>query len=429
MDQTTVGISDISLYLPKNRILLNTILAKRTKENPEIQTRLSRAIQSTDQVSIRFPSLWEDAAVLAGNSVLRLMNQQNGDLGILRYFVVGTETTVDLSKSMSAYVQGMLGKSPYPIPSKISSFQVQHACAGATLGMLSVAGLLAAAGKTGETGLVIASDIARYDAPSTAEITQGAGSAAMLVEVNPKLVSFNLETQGFSSNDVDDFFRPLGSTTAKVKGRYSVQCYNEALDEAFGDFCERSNRSPKEVLENTDYFVFHVPFAKMANTAVRRLLSNHLGIFAQEAEDFLSPRGFFEALQVTGDVGNIYTGAIYLNLMATLYQQYQIHGDSIIGKKILFSSYGSGNTMVVFDGEVMPNAPEIIKQWDFGAYISNYQESNFDEYLSWIDRSYTFETFENQKDTILTSAEPGFFYLESIREDGYRNYQYKNTST
>jgi len=429
MHQTTVGISDISLYLPKNRIFLDTILKKRTEENQEIHTRLSRAIQSTDQVSIRFPALWEDAAVIAGNSALRLLSQQNGNIGILRYFVVGTETTVDLSKSMSAYVQGMLSKSPYPIPSKMSSFQVQHACAGATLGMLSVAGLLAAAGKDGETGMVIASDIARYDAPSTAEITQGAGSAAMLVEVNPKLVSFNLETQGFSSNDVDDFFRPLGSTTAKVKGRYSVQCYNEALDEAFGDFCERSNRNPKEVIENTDYFVFHVPFAKMANTAVRRLLSNHLGIFAQEAEDFLRPRGFFEALQVTGDVGNIYTGAIYLNLMATLYQQYKVHGKGIVGKKILFSSYGSGNTMVVFDGEVMPHAPEIIANWAMDNYLNHVKEASFDEYLEWIQRVYNYETFKDTSGNLGSHVDSGLFYLDSIREDGYRNYLYKSFST
>ncbi len=424
MNKTTIGISDISVYLPQNRILVEKILSKRSEDDPAFHTRLSRAIASTDQYAIRFPSQWEDSAVLAANATLRLL-EQKPDPGEVRYLVVGSETTVDLSKSMSAYVQGMIAKSPTPLPTKLSSFQVQHACAGATLGMLSVAALIQAAGRPGESGIVVASDIARYDAPSTAEITQGSGAAAMLIEKNPKLLSFDLDSQGFSSSDVDDFFRPLGSTTAKVKGRYSVQCYNDALDEAFLDFCTRKGLTATEALEQTDYFVFHVPFAKMANTAVRRLLSNHLNIFGTEAEEFLAPRGFFSALDVTAYIGNMYTGAIYLNLMATLYQEYQKIGKDIVGKKILFSSYGSGNTMVVFDGVVMEDAPRIIEGWDPDDFLNHYQEVEFPEYEQWLNRVYDTANYNPETAGEPEAALAGRFYLHSIREDGYRDYRIK----
>jgi hydroxymethylglutaryl-CoA synthase len=425
-----VGISDISIYLPQNRISLEEILIKRTIDNPYFERRLSRAIKSTDQKAIRFPSPWEDASVLAGNALLRLLHQ-GITLEKLRYLVVGTETSVDMSKSMSAYVQGMIEKTDYSLPGTISSYQVQHACAGATLGMLSIAGLLKAASLPGENGILIASDIARYDAPSTAEITQGSGAAAMLIEKDPKLVSLDLYTQGFSSRNVDDFFRPLGSTTAKVKGRYSVECYNNALDEAFADYCSRCGKEPATVLNDTDYFVFHVPFAKMANTAVRRLLANHLNIINSDAENFLLKRGFFQALDVTAQVGNMYTGAIYLNLMATLYQQYKIIGKAIIGKKILFSSYGSGNTMLVFEGEVMPGAVEIITAWNPDDFLNHFSEQDFSEYEKWIEKSFAPEVYNSEFElgNYFSKIKKGSFFLKFIRpEDHYREYDYLEES-
>ena len=425
MTTNCVGISDISIYLPKNRILLDSILSQRIAESPDQELRLRRAVESTDQKAIRFPAYWEDSAVLGGNATLRLLRQQADRIDSVRYFVVGTETTADLSKSMSAYIQGMLDQTDLPLPTRITSFQVQHACAGATLGMLSVAGLLQAAGRDGDAGIVTAADIARYEAPSTAEITQGAGSASMLIERNPRLVALELETQGFSSKDVDDFFRPLGSVTAKVKGRYSVQCYNDALEEAFADFCERSELSPRQALEGTDYFVFHVPFARMASTAVRRLLSNHLGLGQEEATNRLEQSGFLRALEVTAHVGNMYTAAIYLNLMATLHQEYQRIGNDIVGKKILFSSYGSGNTMVVFSGRVMEDAPLIISQWKADDYLNHFDQKDFPAYQAWLERKQDSCCHSVHYQDLATAIEADSFFLETIREDGYRNYRYK----
>ncbi|TVR07026.1 MAG: hydroxymethylglutaryl-CoA synthase, partial [Spirochaetaceae bacterium] len=219
MKHTPVGISDLTLYVPNPVMELDSLIERRIAEEPKLERRLLRAIETTGQKSMRYPELWQDNATLSAQAAHTLLSRANRDsVSGLRYLAVGTETSVDHSKPIAAYVEGMLQGAGVPVPEQISTFQVQHACAGGTISMLSVGALLQVSGRSGESGVVICSDIARYDAPSTAEITQGAGAVAMLIETNPALIELDLQTQGYASRDVDDFFRPIGSVTAKVKG-------------------------------------------------------------------------------------------------------------------------------------------------------------------------------------------------------------------
>ncbi|MFW5742984.1 MAG: hydroxymethylglutaryl-CoA synthase, partial [Spirochaetota bacterium] len=242
---------------------LDTLVAHRIAEDPKFERRLKRAIEKTGQGAIRFPAPYEDSATLAAQASYSLLRRNPDSTRRLRYIGTGTETTVDQSKPVAAYLEGMLQNSGVDVPETMMTFQTQHACAGGTIAMMSIAGLLAGSSQD-DSGLVVSSDIARYEAPSTAEITQGAGAVSLLVERDPKLVELDLDTQGLCSRDVDDFFRPIGSVTAKVKGAYSMQCYNEALEVAFEDHCKRRGTKPADVLSSTDMFVFHVPFKLMA---------------------------------------------------------------------------------------------------------------------------------------------------------------------
>ena len=424
MDNQTIGISDIALYIPSPKITIEAILSARIKENPTFANRLRRAVDTTGQKAIRFPDVFEDNATIAANSAKRLldMNSDN-DLSNLRYLAVGTETAVDMSKPVSAYVGGMLQRAGYALPATISNFQVQHACAGGTLAMLSVAALLQAGPRKNENGIVICSDIARYDAPSTAEITQGAGATSLLIEHNPSLVELDMETQGYSSSDVDDFFRPLGSITAKVKGLYSMQCYHSALDEALKDHASRNGKALSDIINETDMFVFHVPFAQMAVNAIKRLLKQHLRLGEPAAEAFLNVRGFRRALEATAQVGNIYTGALYLNMAAQLSENYALYGRDIIGKKMLITSYGSGNTMIVLSGRVSERAPKQLERWNIPAQLNHDRQASWDEYERWMrlpaDRPSKEIPIED------TERPHNIFILDGIREDGYRQYSYR----
>ncbi len=417
-----VGISDLSLYLPRPHIELNSLVEYRIQSNPSLERRLRRALSTTGQIDMRFPELWQDNSTLAAQSTHNLLTAGSApDISKLRYISVGTETPVDHSKPVAAYVEGMLQRGGLDVPTSLSTFQVQHACAGGTVALMGVGALLQLSSREDESGVVICSDIARYDAPSTAEITQGAGAVALSVENDPKLVEIDLATPGYSSKDVDDFFRPLGSTTAKVKGGYSVQCYHEALDAAFLDHCARRGTEPKKVLAETDMFVVHVPFYRMAITAMSNLLSKHIGGAEHDIERFLADRGFYDGLDPTRSIGNIYSGSVYMALMFQLAERYNALGDDIVGKNVLLASYGSGNTMVVLSMRVAESAPQVIAEWDIERILADSRETSVEEYEAWLEFPLDREAYAQRIEGM--EVPRGAYYLASIREDGYREYR------
>ena len=255
--KTVVGINDISLYLPSLQIDIGRLIRRRIEENSLLRTALKRAFDYTQQKKVRFPEWWEDCATMAAQSSLRLLTRGSLSLSDLRYLAVGTETTVDHSKPVAAYVEGMLQNAGCAVPEGISTFQTQHACAGGMISLLAVLALLSVSNRPAENGVVICSDIARYDAASTAEITQGAGAVSMSTCIDPKLLEIDVATAGYSSNDVDDFFRPIGSDTARVRGGYSMKCYKRAVSQALMDHCGRAGQEPQAVLASTDAFALH----------------------------------------------------------------------------------------------------------------------------------------------------------------------------
>lgn len=117
-----VGISDIQVHLPESHVDLQTITEERITENPVL------------------------------------------DLSRVRYLTVGAESGVDHSKPVSSYVAGMLQSAGVELPRSLTSFQVQHACAGETRSLRSAAASLRAAGRSVPAGLsrnVVACPIGR----------------------------------------------------------------------------------------------------------------------------------------------------------------------------------------------------------------------------------------------------------------------------
>ncbi|MFP4152711.1 MAG: hydroxymethylglutaryl-CoA synthase family protein [Alkalispirochaeta sp.] len=421
MEKKTVGISDMSLFVPTARISLASILQRRAAEDPSFERRLRRAIESTEQVSLRFTRRWQDPVTMAAQAS-RILLLRTDAAPSIRYFGVGTESSVDMSKPIAAYAHGALQRSGVPLPRELSTFQVQHACAGGTIAMMSIAGMLQAAGRNGERGLVVCSDVARYDTPSTAEITQGAGAVAMLIEENPQLLELDLTTVGLASNDVDDFFRPLPSITARVKGRYSVECYNEALDTAFLDHARRSGDDPKTLLHNTDLFVVHVPFYKMAITGMTRLVEHYLGVSPSDAHEFLNTHHFYEGIEAARYIGNIYSGSAYMSLMFALWRRWKVEGAGIVGKRITLASYGSGNTMSVIGARVAKDAPAVLAEWDLQEILDSGADASVEAYREFVAKdTYTWETGEVCDGH---EVEGGEYFLRSIRDDGYREYDF-----
>lgn len=423
MSTNTIGLSDIALHLPEPHIELDKIVAERVKQDPSLEKHLDRALKVTGQRGLRFNLIYEDTATMAAQACLNLTQRGLLKRDHVRFLTIGTETGVDMSKAASSYVLGLMEKAGLPFPKNLSTFQVQHACAGGTLSMITVAGFLHAASLNGDTAVVLTSDIARYPTPSTAEITQGAGATALMIKRNPDLITFDLNSVGFFSKDTDDFFRPLGSPVAMVKGGYSVQCYHESLIGAFEDHCDRLGVSPAEDLASIDIFALHVPYSLLPVGAMEKLLAKYLGMDKETADAYLKEKGFYQSVYPTSEVGNIYTGSLFLGLAWALKDRYAQFGDSIIGKKVMMASYGSGNTMAVLTGYVAPNAPRVIQTWDLESILRPNYQASFEEYVEWTQaypsRESLAEKLEKQQ------PKPGTFYLKNLREDGYREYDFR----
>jgi hydroxymethylglutaryl-CoA synthase len=400
---------------------LEVLVDNRVRANPGLARHLERALRVTGQKSIRFPERGEDSVCLAATAAHRLFKSPFTDAHSVRHLAVGTETEVDHSKPVSAYLQGILQGAGIALPDTVTSFEVKHACAGGAIALVSVAAMLAAGGRNGDSGIVVSTDVARYETHSTAEITQGAGAVAVSVERSPRLVTLDLRTMGFHSRDVDDFFRPLSSTTARVNGSYSMRCYEEALAGAFFDYCSRSGQEPKNALRDTDYFVLHTPFRNMPAAAMEKLLQRVLGVSQDGAREFLVEKSFDAAVDPFAKIGNLYTGSIPAGLAFLLDDRFKAHGSDIIGKRILIASYGSGNTMMIIAATVAADAPDVLRSWELDTVFSSARPASFEEYEEW-----TSTPVAEPLSTPERVAAADTFVLSGIRKDGYREYSPRN---
>jgi hypothetical protein len=76
--------------------------------------------------------------------------------------------------------------------------------------------------------------------------------------------------------------------------------------------------------------------------------------------------------------------------------------------------------MAVFSGTVSPNAASVIGRWDLQSLLEGARDATIEEYEQWIEGPYE-PTGLNMSPNSDDSNKP-YFALESIREDGYREY-------
>jgi hydroxymethylglutaryl-CoA synthase len=208
-----------------------------------------------------------------------------------------------------------------------------------------------------------------------------------------------------------------------VKGAYSLKCYSEGFEEAFLDHCRRRGEQPAAVLDSTDFFVLHTPFRNLPEMVMLRLLSRVLGTTADSGREFLRRRGFEASLAAVAEVGNTYTGSLYLCLAATLADRYREQGSQIAERSVLMASYGSGNTMAVISARVAAEAPAVIAGWDIEGLLADGRPASWERYTQWMKAN-------GHGPDLLPGTEsagchPGRYYLRSLRADGYREYGFR----
>jgi hydroxymethylglutaryl-CoA synthase len=307
---------------------------------------------------------WEDPVALAANAAARVLEGPGVDRERIGLCVVGSETAVDHSKPIAAFLHGLLG-----LPAQARVYETKHACFGGTAGLFTALDWIASGSARGRAALVICTDIARYALRSAGEPTQGAGAVALLVRERPRLVSFEPTESASWSRDVDDFWRPLDRKEALVDGHLSVQCYLDAISGAYRGWTELTRG--KVALARRCY---HVPYGKMALKAHRHVRA--LDGLSEAEADATFAREVAPSLAMPAELGNIYTGSLYLALASLL----RAEASSLEGQHVGHFSYGSGCTAEFFAGRVVEGAGALCALLELGQPLEHRKRYTVAEY-------------------------------------------------
>ena len=288
--------------------------------------------------------------------------------------IVSTESGIDNSKASAIYIKHLLGLSDFT-----RTVEMKEACYSATAAIQFAKGVVAL--NPQETVLVIAADIARYGLNTPGEVTQGAGAVAMLISRNPHILTLEDTTVAYSK-DIMDFWRPLYATEALVDGKYSTNVYIEFFLQTFTRYQQLTGRE----LADFAALTFHMPFTKMGKKGLEGLLKDRNDEVAQRLRTQLTASQLFSR-----QVGNLYTGSLYLSLMSLLQ-----NSDLRAGSRIGLFSYGSGAegefyTGILEDGyeHYMNNIQEELKH-RHQASVAEY-EKLFSSQLGMNDRDIEFD--------------------------------------
>lgn len=169
-------------------------------------------------------------------------------------------------------MQGLLG-----IGHRTRVYEIKHACYGGTVAIMNAVNWVRSQQHRGKKALVITTDIAKYGLNTLGEPTQGAGAVAFIISDETEFVHFLPDLNAFYSNDVHDFWRPNGYLTPMVDGKYSIECYLDALEFCTKDLQDNLiQETGKQLLDFVDYFIYHLPFTRMAYKAHSKMLATLL---------------------------------------------------------------------------------------------------------------------------------------------------------
>lgn len=199
----SIGIDDLTVYIPKLYLPIAD-LAKARNIDPE---KLRHGLGLIDMA---VADAHEDAATLAANAVVQLIDQNGLDPRRIGRLYLGTESALDGAKPTATYILEMLRRH-YRDAYGPDCFlhcdvvDLTFACVGAVDALHNTLDWVR--GDAERIGIVVASDVAKYELGSTGEYTQGAGAMAMLITHNPRLMAIG-DTWGVGTRSVHDFFKP-----------------------------------------------------------------------------------------------------------------------------------------------------------------------------------------------------------------------------
>lgn len=409
-----VGIDSITFDVPKIHLPIQT-LAQNRNIDPE------KLIKGLGLTKMTFPDINQDVITFATNAVYKLIIQENINPTEISRIYVGTESGIDSSKPIGSYIisnlEQKLGQGLFR---HCDVLDMTFACIGAVDALQNTLDYITL--NPTKKAIVVATDNAKYDLDSTGEYTQGAGAIAMLITANPRILSFYKEF-GISSQGVFDFFKPRRTFSKKevlnqtnnpeflgvleneisiykeqpvFDGQYSNSCYIARITEAYFHFKSESNQTGA-VFQNWENILMHLPYAYQGRRTFVEIYAqenpeillnknaddytNQIKIIAKSQEylDFVNQK-IAPSEIASGQVGNIYTGSIFLGLLSTLCYHFE-NKTNLSNKKFGFIAYGSGSKAKVFEAEIAPEWQSVISNIKLFETLNQSHEINFETYL------------------------------------------------
>ena len=417
-----VGIDDMAFYAPKIYLDIQALAEKR-------QIAVEKLRDGLGLHKMAIPDAHEDAATMAAEAIFELIQRNKIDPRTIGRIWLGTESALDMAKPTATYAVGMLKSR---LESRYGNDCFRHcdvldmtfACIGATDALLGTLEWVSA--QHDRIGIVVASDIAKYELESTGEYTQGAGAVALLVKSDPRLLRIK-PVVGIATESVHDFYKPRRerfSETPIFDGQYSNQCYQERMTEALAHFRKQAQQTgvmqPGQfpaISERWARMVFHLPYAFHAKRiyleqfiqerkdkgmwegdvkkysfevldhirfadekAYRKAYTGFLKSVSESAlyQKFVQDK-LEKAQRASSEMGNLYTASIFLALMSTLELDWQENAP-LNKKKIGFVAYGSGSKAKVFEATVAPEWTSVVAHFKVFKKIADRQPISYDLY-------------------------------------------------
>ncbi|KAI0477718.1 putative hydroxymethylglutaryl-CoA synthase [Xylariaceae sp. FL0804] len=446
-----IGVKAIELYSPSQYV-----------EQAELEkfdgVSTGKYTIGLGQTKMTFCDDREDIYSLALTATSRLLKNYNIDPKSIGRLEVGTETLLDKSKSVKTVLMQLFGEN-----TNMEGVDTVNACYGGTNAVFNSLNWIESSAWDGRNAIVVAGDIALY-AKGNARPTGGAGCVAMLIGPDAPVV-FEPGLRGTYMAHVYDFYKPdFTSEYPVVDGHYSVNCYTEALDAAYRDYCRREAKlqnghangdasGDKTSLDRFDYMCFHSPTSKVVQKSYARLLyHDYLGnpdsnAFKEVPGDIrdmdykksltdkvvektfmaLTKKRFNErlspAIQVATNCGNMYCASLWGGL-ASLFAH--VDSSTLQGKRVGLFSYGSGLAASFLSVRINGSTEQMAKVLDIPNRLAARRAVPPETYEAFCELRHQAHL---QKDYTpkgdVTTLTSGTYYLEKVDDKFQRHYSVK----
>lgn len=345
-----IGIDKIGFYTSHLYVDMNDLAKARDVDTAKFTIGIG-------QEKMAIAPLTQDAVTLAANAALEIID--DSDRQAIDFVIFGTETGVDHSKAAGVYVHHLLDLQP-----QTRTVEVKQACFGATAGIQMAKAHIAL--HPNSKVLVLASDIARYGLRTGGEATQGAGAVAMVMSKDPKIMAIE-EPSAYLTEDVMDFWRPVYSEYAQVDGKLSNEMYLSFFEKIWQAYQQKTGLG----IGDFSAICYHLPYTKMGLKALRMIYDQ-----GTEADKERLLENLEHSKIYNKNVGNIYTGSLYLSFLSLIEHQNNLRAGDRIG---LFS-YGSGAVGEFFAGILQPGYQEHLHAEQHQKLLSSRTEVSVEEY-------------------------------------------------